>query len=105
MAIDFLPPLAAVHEPVASAWRSAADGPAGAAPPATFASLVSAGLRGVSERLQASERDLQHLAAGDAGNLHDVMIRLEQSRLSLQLLLQVRNRLLESYQDVMRMQV
>ena len=33
------------------------------------------------------------------------MIRLEEAALSFQLMLQVRNRVLEAYQDVMRMQV
>jgi flagellar hook-basal body complex protein FliE len=42
---------------------------------------------------------------GNVQNLHQVMIRLEESRLAFQLTMQVRNRLLESYQDVMRMQV
>jgi flagellar hook-basal body complex protein FliE len=32
-------------------------------------------------------------------------MRLEESRLSFQLLMQVRNRLLEAYQDVMKMQI
>jgi flagellar hook-basal body complex protein FliE len=48
---------------------------------------------------------LQQLATGDAQNLHQVMIRLEESRLSFQLLMQVRGRLLDAYQDVMKMQV
>jgi flagellar hook-basal body complex protein FliE len=38
-------------------------------------------------------------------NLHQVMLHLEESRIGLQLLLQVRNRVLEAYQDVMKMQV
>jgi flagellar hook-basal body complex protein FliE len=33
------------------------------------------------------------------------MVRLEESRIALQLALQVRNRMLEAYQDVMKMQV
>ena len=66
---------------------------------------TSDGLRQVSEQLQTSQVDLQRLASGDVGNLHQVMIRLEESRISFQLMLQVRNRLLESYQEVMRMQV
>jgi flagellar hook-basal body complex protein FliE len=45
------------------------------------------------------------LAVGNAENLHQIMIRLEESRLSFQLLMQVRGRLLEAYQDVMKMQI
>ena len=72
---------------------------------ASFLQRVSEGLEQVNQGLLASQADLQRLAAGDAGNLHDIVIRLEENRISLQLLLQVRNRVLEAYQDVMRMQL
>lgn len=70
-----------------------------------FSSMVSQGLDQVNQQLLTSEADLQTLASGDVQNLHQIMIRMEESRLSFQLLLQVRNRLLESYQDIMKMQI
>lgn len=76
-----------------------------AAPAQSFGNMVSQGLAQVNEQLQTSQADLQALATGDAQNLHQVMIRMEESRLSFQLMLQVRNRLLESYQDIMKMQI
>ena len=71
----------------------------------SFLQRVSEGLQQVNQDLLASQADLQRLAAGEAENLHDIVIRLEENRISLQLLLQVRNRVLEAYQDVMRMQL
>ena len=71
----------------------------------SFGQLVGEGLQQVNRQLMVSQTDLQQLAMGDAQNLHQIMIGLEESRLSFQLLMQVRNRLLESYQDVMKMQV
>lgn len=71
----------------------------------SFGQLVSEGLQGVNQKLMVSQADLQQLALGEAPNLHEVMIRLEESRISFQLAMQVRNRLLEAYQEVMRMQV
>lgn len=76
-----------------------------AAPAHSFGNMVSQGLAQVNEQLQTSQADLQALATGDVQNLHQVMIRMEESRLSFQLMLQVRNRLLESYQDIMKMQI
>ena len=70
-----------------------------------FGTLVSEGLRSVNDKLMTSQADLQQLALGEAPNLHEVMVRLEESRIAFQLALQVRGRLLEAYQDVMRMQV
>ena len=87
-------------------WAMPSGGTAGVAPAdAGFGRLISEGLAGVNEQLGASQVDLQRLATGDVQNLHQVMMRLEESRLSFQLLMQVRNRLLEAYQDVMKMQI
>lgn len=83
---------------------AAAAGAPGTAGPG-FGELIEAGLGEVNRQLLASQVDMQRLAVGEAQNLHEVMIRLEESRLSFQLMLQVRNRLLEAYQDVMKMQV
>ncbi len=75
------------------------------APQAGFAGMVVSGLKEVNRQLTATQVDLQKLAVGDAASLHQVMAGLEEARLSFQLLMQVRSRLLEAYQDVMRMQV
>jgi flagellar hook-basal body complex protein FliE len=78
--------------------------PAAASGPG-FGQLVSEGLAGVNGQLMASQVDLQRLATGDVQNLHQVMMNLEETRIAFQLFLQVRTRLLEAYQDVMKMQV
>lgn len=77
----------------------------GVSAPGGFGELFNQGLAQVNSSLMASQIDMQRLAAGDVQNLHQVMIRLEESKLSFQLMLQVRNRLLEAYQDVMKMQI
>lgn len=70
-----------------------------------FGQMVTDGLKGINTDLMASQTDLQQLAVGDVQNLHQLMIRLEENRLSFQVFMQVRNRVLEAYQDVMKMQV
>jgi flagellar hook-basal body complex protein FliE len=72
---------------------------------AGFSNLVSQGLEQVNQQLMTSQTDLQQLAVGDVQNLHQIMIRMEETRMSFQLALQIRSRLLEAYQDVMKMQV
>jgi flagellar hook-basal body complex protein FliE len=78
---------------------------AAGAPGPGFGEMVSQGIDTVNQQLLVSQTDLQQLATGDAQNLHQIMIRLEESRLSFQLMLQVRNRVLEAYQDIMKTQV
>lgn len=72
---------------------------------AGFGNWFAGELNAVNDKLISADSDMQKLAVGEAQSLHEVMINLEEARLSFQLLVQVRNRLLEAYQEVMRMQV
>ena len=69
-----------------------------------FDSMLSA-IRSVNDRLLASDKAVRSLALGNVENLHQTMMSLEETRLSLQLLLQVRNGALDAYQQLMRMQI
>ena len=71
----------------------------------TFASLVQHELNEVNANVAAAETAMRNLAAGKPVELHDVMISLERARISVQTFVQVRNKLIESYQDLMRMQL
>jgi flagellar hook-basal body complex protein FliE len=96
------------YAPNALAGLSAAGLPSATTiPPGapSFSQLVTSGVAEVNRQLLGSQQDLQALAMGDIQNLHQVMIRLEESKLTFQLMMQVRNRLLESYQDIMKMPV
>ena len=87
---------------------------AGTLPPATIAPLrepsslfeaVSAQIATTDQRIHAAGESVRQLAAGEVEDLHRVMLDLEKAKLSMSLVVQVRNRLLESYQEVMRMQL
>lgn len=57
-----------------------------------------------SGQLQADQA-VKELAMGQADNLHDVMLAVAKADLTFRTILEVRNRLTEAYQEVMRMQV
>jgi flagellar hook-basal body complex protein FliE len=84
---------------------AAQAGAAVGAPSGHFGTWFAQELGDLNVRLVQAEQGVRQLAAGEATNLHDVMIRLEEARLSFQLAVQFRARVLEAYQDVMRMQV
>ena len=48
---------------------------------------------------------MRSLALGEADNLHQVMITISKAKLSFDLAVQVRNRLVEGYQEIIRMGV
>ncbi len=77
----------------------------GAFAPGKFAQVLQSGLGELDASVGAAELAVRDLAAGKPVELHDVMISLERARLSVQTFVQVRNKLVESYQDLMRMQL
>jgi flagellar hook-basal body complex protein FliE len=103
MAIE--PIQAIIAEPSLTPLSATAAGAVPGAPTGQFGGLVSQGLERVNTELLGTQTDLQQLAVGQVESVHQVMIRMEEARLSFQLMMQVRNRVLEAYQDVMRMQL
>lgn len=52
-----------------------------------------------------SDQAIQEFSAGQDKNLHEVMIAMEKSNVSLRLLVRMRNEAVDAYQKIMRMQV
>ncbi len=73
--------------------------------PASFANWLSRNMDALNLQLQQSEFEVRQLAVGEEDNLHQVMLSLEKAKLEFELVLQVRNRLFEGYQEIMRMQI
>ncbi len=96
---------------VASVSSAAATGTAGAVsrPPESragaFARLLTQFV-GEAGNLQAqAEKSVTNLAAGRSDNVHNAMLVMAKADLSFHLVLEIRNRLSEAYQEIMRMQV
>jgi len=70
-----------------------------------FGALLEEGTAEIERNVHAAEAAARDMAAGKPVDLHEVMISLEKASLSVQVFLQVRNKLVESYQDLMRMQM
>ncbi|MDD5328861.1 MAG: flagellar hook-basal body complex protein FliE [Sulfuricella sp.] len=89
----------------ASALASGAE-PAASAEGADFASLLKSSL----DQTSAAQQDATNLAkAFEQGNpdtnLQEVMVSLQKANLSFQTMVQVRNKLVSAYHEVMNMQV
>lgn len=59
----------------------------------------------VDEAQKAADQQIEAFVAGEQENLHEVMISMNQAKLAFQLMTEVRNKTLETYQELMRMQV
>jgi flagellar hook-basal body complex protein FliE len=53
----------------------------------------------------SSDAAVEKLSAGKAQNMHQVMLAVEEADISLRMLVQIRNKALQAYDDIMRMQI
>ena len=74
-------------------------------PQASFGRMLVDGINGVSDKLSTADATARAFALDDSIPVHQVTYALEQARLSFELMLQVRSRLLEGYQQLMNMQL
>jgi flagellar hook-basal body complex protein FliE len=83
-------------------------GPAPAAPAAgqgSFATVLKDALQEVDQLQRKADAAITSFASGDKASLHDTMIAMEQADVSFRLMVQVRNKIVEAYQEIMRIQV
>jgi flagellar hook-basal body complex protein FliE len=74
-------------------------------PTGDFSRLVGHGIGELNTSLNAGDQALRAMAAGESIPLHDVMIAMEHARLNLQFAVEVRNRVVEAYQQLTQMQL
>ncbi|MEQ1540703.1 MAG: flagellar hook-basal body complex protein FliE [Novosphingobium sp.] len=72
---------------------------------ATFAELLNAGLDGVDAKVARADALMKAFALGDPVPVHQVTIALEEARIAVELAVQVRERLTETYRSFMNMQI
>ena len=75
-----------------------------AAPVAQFGKLLKEAIQQVNDVEKGSQGELQKYL-GNESDLHSVMIALEKADLSFQVMMQVRNKILQAYQEIMKAQV
>jgi flagellar hook-basal body complex protein FliE len=80
-------------------------GGAGAGKSTSFSDLVGGLIREVDAKGKASEAEVRRLMLGETDNIHQSMIAMQESGLAFSLLVEVRNKLVDSYQELMRMGV
>jgi flagellar hook-basal body complex protein FliE len=99
MAIDALklvPPIASTPLAVkATTDTTAASG---------FGDKLASLIEGVEDKSAEANQAVSNML-DKSGDVHDAMIALQRAEMTLQLTVQVRNKLVQAYQDIMRMPV
>lgn len=73
--------------------------------PQAFASLLTGGIADVEAKVAQADTLSRAFVLDDSIPVHQVTYALEQAHMSLELMLQIRNRVIEGYQQLMTMQL
>jgi flagellar hook-basal body complex protein FliE len=71
----------------------------------SFADTLKNAVTSVNQMSKESDVQIQKLATGENKNIAEVMIQAEKASVAVKLLTQVRNKIIDAYQEVMKMQV
>lgn len=80
--------------------RSKEEGPA-----ESFSEMLNRALEEINARQQKADELARAFAAGEVEDVHQVVMAMQEARLALQLAVEVRNKVVEAYQEISRMQV
>ena len=70
-----------------------------------FSEVLSKFINDVSDLQNQADMSIEKLAAGEVADVHQVMKAVEEANIALELMLEIRNRIVDAYQEIMRMPV
>lgn len=73
-------------------------------PGASFADTLNTAIQGVNQLQKTADKEMQNLATGKTDNVANVMIATEKADIAMKLMIQVRNKIIDAYQEIMKMQ-
>ncbi len=71
----------------------------------SFGDVLKDAISKTNDQQLEADTLMEKLATGEAKNIHEVMIGVTKAEVSLQFLLELRNKLVEFYKEIMRMPV
>lgn len=71
----------------------------------SFADMLTRAVGSVDETMKESDQNVQDFIAGNTDNVHDVMISMQRAQLSFQMMVEMRNKAIEAYHEISRMQI
>ena len=71
----------------------------------TFGAILDHMVGEVNTKMEAGAAEQAKVLSGESTNLHQAMISMQEASVAFSLMVEVRNKLVESYQELMRMQV
>lgn len=72
---------------------------------ADFKNILADALEQAEDTDRVDQLSTEALLTGDVNNLHDAVLASEKAEIALRLTVQIRNKVIDAYNEVMRMQV
>jgi flagellar hook-basal body complex protein FliE len=72
---------------------------------ASFSDILKDSIQKVGDLEKQANGEVEKLAKMETQDIHNTMIAIEKADLSFQLMMQVRNKIINAYEEIMRMQV
>lgn len=70
-----------------------------------FKAMLTEAIQDVDDAHKVSDQQIQKVISGEVQDVHTAMIAMQKADLSFQMMMQVRNKLIDAYHEVMRMGV
>lgn len=74
-------------------------------PTNTFTDVLAGALNEANTMQKKADHTIEQMATGEVQDIHQVMVAFEQAKLSMQTLVETRNKLVEAYQEISRMPI
>lgn len=71
----------------------------------SFSKVISDAINKVNDAQVNADQKVEDFINGEDVSMHDVMLSMQESQLSMQLLIEVRNKVVEAYQEINRVQL
>ncbi len=72
---------------------------------AGFSEMLSKSIRDIDRLQKDADISIENLASGEGTDIHETMIAMEKADITMKLMIQVRNKIVGAYEEIMRMQV
>lgn len=84
--------------PGGTAAAAPTDGPA-------FGDLLAESIKDVNKAQLESRKAVEDLVTGDSRDVHNTIVAMQKADISFKLMMSVRNKIVDAYKEVLRMQV
>lgn len=71
----------------------------------SFSDMVKDAINSVDQAQKTADQNVENIVMGKSDNIHEAMISMEKAQLSFQLMMEIRNKAVETYKELSRMQI